>query len=101
MATNVILRQKPISKGRKSLYLDFYPPITNLETGKRTRREFLRLYIFDKPRTPQEREKNRQNLHIAESIRLKRMNELSKPEIYTAFEIEQLKQKEKGELCFI
>src|SRR5690625_3482006 len=101
MATNVTLRQKPISNGRKSLYLDFYPPITNLETGKKTRREFLRLYIHDKPRTSTEREKNRQNLLIAEKIRLKRLNELNKPEIYTAFEIAQLKQKEKGKLCFI
>jgi len=27
MITKVTLRQKPISKERKSLYLDFYPPI--------------------------------------------------------------------------
>lgn len=46
MATKVSLRQKKISKGRKSLYLDFYPPISHSETGKTTRREFLNLYIF-------------------------------------------------------
>jgi hypothetical protein len=46
MATKVALRQKPISKGRKSLYLDFYPAIINTETGEPTRREFLGLYLF-------------------------------------------------------
>ena len=46
MATKVALRQKPISKGRKSLYLDFWPAILNPGTGDLTRREFLGLYLF-------------------------------------------------------
>lgn len=36
MAIKVSLREKKISKGRTSLYLDFYPPISNPETGKPT-----------------------------------------------------------------
>ena len=51
MTIKVTLRDKPISKGRKSLYLDFYPPISHPETGKPTRREFLGLYTFEKPKT--------------------------------------------------
>src|SRR4051794_38309159 len=47
MATKVTLRQKPISGNRQSLYLDFYPPITNPETRELTRREFLNLFIFN------------------------------------------------------
>ena len=31
MATKTSLRQKKISKGRKSLYLDFHPPIERKE----------------------------------------------------------------------
>jgi len=46
MAVKVTLRQKQISKGRYSLYLDFYPAIKNNETGKLTRREFLGMYVF-------------------------------------------------------
>ena len=42
----VKLRQKKISKGRKSLYLDIYPPIPHPKTGEPTRREFLGLYLF-------------------------------------------------------
>tara|TARA_R110002126_G_scaffold286314_3_gene437928 strand:+ start:7897 stop:8967 length:1071 start_codon:yes stop_codon:yes gene_type:complete len=46
MAVKVTLRQKIISSGRKSLYLDFYPAIINHKTGKKTRREFLGLYLY-------------------------------------------------------
>lgn len=47
MATKVKLRQKPISGNRQTLYLDFYPPITDPKTGKLTRREFLGFYLLD------------------------------------------------------
>lgn len=100
MTTKVTLRQKPISKGRKSLYLDFYPAIT-LTNGKETRREFLGMYITAKPKTPLEKQDNKQTLLLAEQIRQKRDNELNKPEVYTAFELEQLRAKEKGELSFL
>lgn len=43
----VKLRQKPISGNRQALYLDFYPPIIDPETGEQTRRQFLSLYLFD------------------------------------------------------
>ena len=46
MAVKVKLRDKNISGGRKSLYLDFYPAIINHKTGKKTRREFLGLHLF-------------------------------------------------------
>ncbi len=36
-----------MTHGRKSLYLDYYPPITHPQTGKLTRREFLNLFIYD------------------------------------------------------
>lgn len=101
MATKVSLRQKKISKGRKSLYLDFYPPIPHPETGEPTRREFLGLYIFEKPKTPIDKQHNTETLKIGESIRQKRENFLNKPEIYSQYEKEQLRLKELGEQCFI
>jgi integrase len=101
MATKVTLRQKKISKGRQSLYLDFYPAIPHPETGEPTRREFLRLYIFEKPKTPIDKKHNIETLKIGESIRQKRENFLNKPEIYSEYEKEQLRKKELGEQCFI
>lgn len=101
MTTKVTLRQKKISKGRKSLYLDFYPPIPHPETGEPTRREFLGLYIFEKPKTPVDKQHNTETLKIGESIRQKRENFLNKPEIYSHYEKEQLRMKELGEQCFI
>jgi len=110
MATKVSLRQKKISKGRKSLYLDFHPaiphpkPFLNKKTGKMvttTRREFLGLYIYEKAKTPINKQHNTEILKIGESIRQKRENFLNKPEIYSQFEKEQLRLKELSEQCFI
>ena len=101
MGTKVTLRKKKISNGRESLYLDFYPAINNPATGKPTRREFLKSYIFTKPKTPIEKNHNAETLKIAESIRQKWENILNKPEIYTEFEKKQLHIKEQGEKCFV
>jgi integrase len=101
MIIKVALRQKSISKGRKSLYLDFYPAIKDPETGKDTRREFLKMYIYEKPKTATEKRHNEQTLYIADAIRQKRENNFNKPEIYTEFEKEQLRLKAQGERCFV
>ena len=101
MAIKVSLRQKEISGNRHSLYLDFYPAVPHPETGEPTRREFLGLYLFDKAKTPVDKEHNKDTLQIAEQIRQKRDNNLNKPEIYSAFEKEQLKQNEMGERSFV
>ena len=81
MAIKVSLRKKTISQGRKSLYLDFYPAIPHPKTGVPTRREFLGLYIFDKPRNIIDKQHNVNTLNLAEQIRQKRENFLNKPEI--------------------
>lgn len=101
MATKVKLRQKPISKKRQSLYLDFYPAIPNPETGELTRREFLGLYVFDKAKTPTDKQHNKETLQLAEQIRQKRENHLNKPEIYSGYEKEQLKIREHGQRNFV
>ncbi len=115
----VALRQKKISGGRKSLYLDFYPPIPHPETGKPTRREFLGIYIYEPVKVkkrgakeipvystnPAENEvktnHNTEKMKFAEQIRQKRENFLNKPEIYTEYEKELLRKKENGERDFL
>jgi len=113
MSIKVALRNKPISGGRKTLYLDFHPPIPNPETGKLTRREFLGLYIYnetikkkqgkDKPvkLNPIDKQHNEDTLNTAELIRQKRQNQLNKPEIYTGEELEKLRIKELSERNFV
>ena len=101
MAISVKLRKKPISEGRQSLYLDFYPPIPNHDTGKLTRREFLGMYLFDKPKNPIDKLHNKETLQRAESIRQKRETHINKSDIYTAFEREQLLIKERGKQNFV
>jgi integrase len=113
MATKVKLRNKAISDNRISLYLDFYPAIPHPETGEPTRREFLGLYLFSetakskegKEKTiklsPIDKQHNKETLQLAEQIRQKRENHLNKPEIYTGYELEQLRVKEQGEQNFV
>jgi len=94
----ITLRRKAISGNRSSLYLDFYPAVTI--DGKKTRREFLGAYLYDKPRLPVDKEHNIETLKLAEMKQMKRYNELNKPEIYNEFEMKQLRITEIGELSF-
>ncbi|GAB3327886.1 site-specific integrase [Larkinella ripae] len=70
------LREKPISGGRKSLYIDYYPAIPHPVTDKPTRREFLSLYIFHKPRTDLEREHNKETKLLGKNICARRQLEI-------------------------
>lgn len=65
----VKIRSYPISQGRRSLQLDYYPPIRNPETNKLIRMETLGMYIFDKPQNAFQREHNTATLAQAEAIR--------------------------------
>lgn len=99
MATKVTLRKKDISNNRKSLYLDFYPPI--IKDGKSTRREFLGMYLYAEPKKITEKNHNKETLSIAETICQKKQNQLDKPEIYTAFEQERLQAEKVGNKNFV
>jgi len=100
MAVKVTLRKKKISRGRLSLYLDFYPPI-NIGTSKETRREFLKMYLIEKPKTEIDRKQNNETLAIANQICTNRLNELNKLDIYTPYERELLRKNEVSEQDFI
>jgi integrase len=109
MSIKVKLREKAISGNRQSLYLDFYPaiPIEKPYKNKKgelitsTRREFLGMYISHNTKNPILKQGNKETLQLAEQIRQKRENHLNKPEIYTGYEMEQLKIKEQGEENFV
>lgn len=64
----VTLREKRLLHGKKSFYLDFYPPIIDATTGKPTRREFLSLYIFERPKNDLERLHNKETRMLGASI---------------------------------
>ncbi len=67
---NVTLREKALSNGNISLYLDIY------RNGVRVK-EYLKLYIVDKPRNTFERQQNKETLQLAEEIRTARETELN------------------------
>lgn len=99
--SNVTLRQKEITNNRISLYLDFYPPIYNVNTNEYTRREFLKIYLFKNPKDQIQKKSNIENLHTAELIQVQRQNEQNKQNIYSHFERKQLELQRIGETSFL
>ena len=81
---NVRLRGKKLANGKVSLYLDYYVGYSkNVDDTIKTKRkiEYLKIYLFDKPKSQVERQKNKENLDLAQNIRNKRESErLHNPE---------------------
>ena len=80
---NPKLKQKAMSDGNFALYLDYYLGrynVTDEETGEvkskvQRKREFLHLTLLASPRTPIERQQNKDTLALAQKIRFEREQE--------------------------
>ena len=81
---NPKLGAKILSDGRESLFLDFYfgyqmvysEKLDRQITRKDRKREYLSLYLWQAPRTPLERQQNKEILELAKKIRFERGQEL-------------------------
>lgn len=81
---NPKLKEKILSDGTISLYLDYYLGRINVfdeakeETVSKVqrKREFLKLSIWQAPRTPLERQQNKETYELARKIRFEREQEL-------------------------
>lgn len=81
---NPKLGAKILSDGRESLFLDYYfgyqmvysEKLDREVAKKDRRREFLSLYLWQAPRTPIERQQNKETLELAKKIRFERGQEL-------------------------
>ena len=81
---NPKLGAKVLSDGRESLFLDFYlgfEMAMSSKSGKEykkvnNKREYLSLYLWQAPRTPLERQQNKEMLELAKKIRFERGQEL-------------------------
>ncbi len=81
---NPKLGAKILSDGRESLFLDYYfgyqmvySKKLDREVAKKDRkREFLSLYLWQAPRTPMERQQNKETLELAKKIRFERAQQL-------------------------
>ena len=81
---NPKLGAKVLSDGRESLFLDFYFGFVmaiSSKSGKEykkvnNKREFLKLYLWQAPRTPIERQQNKETLELAKKVRFERGQEL-------------------------
>jgi integrase len=76
----VFLRQrKQTRNGTISLYLEIYKGYAETKDGKRKPirdYEYLDLYLIDKPRNPIDKQQNKENLNLAESLKAKRELEI-------------------------
>ena len=70
---NITVRKKKLANNMYSLYLDYWPAITNPKTGKDTRREFLKLQVFGAPKDAVQKKHNKETIEFAEIIRAKRL----------------------------
>lgn len=81
---NPKLGAKILSDGRESLFLDYYLGYTmvyneekdKMVAKKERKRENLKLYLWQAPRTPLERQQNKETLELAKKIRFERGQEL-------------------------
>lgn len=81
---NPKLGAKVLSDGRESLFLDYYLGYTKSiseKSGKEImkvnrKRGYLSLYLWQAPRTPIERQQNKETLELAKKIRFEREQEL-------------------------
>ena len=81
---NPKLGAKILSNGKESLFLDFYDggfKSYDAKTGKEItkygrHRESLSLYLWQAPRTTEERQQNKETLELAEKIRFERNQEI-------------------------
>lgn len=81
---NPKLGAKVLSDGRESLFLDFYlgfEMAISSKSGKEykkvnNKRAYLSLYLWQAPRTPLERQQNKEMLELAKKIRFERGQEL-------------------------
>ena len=81
---NPKLGAKILSDGRESLFLDYYfgyqmvysEKLDREVAKKDRRREYLSLYLWQAPRTPIERQQNKETLELAKKVRFERGQEL-------------------------
>lgn len=81
---NPKLGAKVLNDGRESLFLDYYLGYSkevNEATGKVVikkdrKREYLKLYLWQAPRTPEERQHNKETMELAKGIRYERGQQL-------------------------
>lgn len=74
----ITIEKRPLSEGKKSLRLTYYYGYSKDEAGKITHRrkyEKLDMFIYDKPKSPEEKLHNKEALRLAEAIKSKRIVE--------------------------
>lgn len=86
---NPKLGAKILSSGKESIFLDYYLGYRMIydekqdkEVARKDRkREYIKLYLWQAPRTPLERQQNKETLELAKKIRFEREQEMKAGEL--------------------
>jgi site-specific recombinase XerD len=99
---NPKLKYKKLSDGRLSLYLEYYfgyekeydPETEKFKIKHKRSKEFLELYIEEKPSTPVKRKENNETLEIAHKVRQLKEDELKSKKL-------NIPNRNKGKINFL
>lgn len=72
----ITVRDRPISGGRRSIYLDYYPAVRIPESMKMIRQETLGMYLYERPKNQMQRQHNETTRVQAEAIRCLRVQSI-------------------------
>lgn len=86
---NPKLGAKILSSGKESIFLDYYLGYRMIYNEKQDKevarkdrkREYIKLYLWQAPRTPLERQQNKETLELAKKIRFEREQEMKAGEL--------------------
>lgn len=89
-----------MSDGRATLFLDIFPPYSHPVSGKMVRKEYLKLYVWEHPRSKDERQHNSEALAVAEQERCRKEQYLLKEDLYSDEEKKRMANIEKSKMSF-
>jgi integrase len=100
MGNNVTIRYKKLTGNRSSVYLDFSSKVLLPGGTKETRRKFLNLFVYDHPKSTEEREHNKKTEQEAAIWRAKFLNIITEPVFFSDLEREAFEKKQKEKNSF-
>lgn len=77
----VEIRKREPKNGKTYLYLEYSPALYNPITGKETRKESLKRYVYIDPQTEEDKDYNREVMKSARKIRNLRMKAIMNKEL--------------------
>ena len=100
MSINITIRKRAKKGNKSSLFLDFYPAVILPGTKKATRRKGLNLFLYNNPKTTEEKDHNKNAMNIADQWRAKFLRIVEEKVFFSDLDREMYEKKEKEKQSF-